>query len=85
MNQRIAAGEFKAKCLSLLDDVAKTRKEIVITKRGRPVAKVVPIPEEKPKPTFGRMKGSGIILGDIISPIDVKWDAVEGKWNPDED
>jgi prevent-host-death family protein len=85
MKQQIAAGEFKAKCLGLLDEVEKTRKEIVITKRGRPVARVVPIEEEKPKPTWGRMKGTIEIVGDIISPIDVKWDAVEGKWDPNED
>jgi prevent-host-death family protein len=84
MKQHIAAGEFKAKCLRLLDDVEKTRKEIVITKRGRPVARVVPIEEER-KPTFGRMKGTGIILGDIVSPIDVEWNAAKGKWDPNED
>jgi prevent-host-death family protein len=85
MKQQIAAGEFKAKCLSLLDDVEKTRQEIVITKRGRPVARVVPIEKGKAQPTWGRMQGTIEILGDIISPIDEKWDAVEGKWDPDED
>ena len=79
MKQQIAAGEFKAKCLGLLDEVEKTRKEIVITKRGRPVARVVPIDQKKPATTWGRMKGTGIILGDIISPIDVEWDAVRRK------
>ena len=76
MKQAIAAGEFKAKCLHLLDEVQQQRKEIVITKRGRPVARLVPI-EEEFHSVFGRMKGSGIILGDIISPIDVKWEADE--------
>ena len=82
MKQQIAAGEFKAKCLGLLDEVEKTRKEIVITKRGRPVARVVPIDQKKPASPCGRMKGTGISLGDIISPIDVEWDAVQGKWEP---
>jgi prevent-host-death family protein len=81
MKQQMAAGEFKAKCLSVLDEVEKTRKEVVVTKRGRPVAKVVPISEDKPK-TWGRMKGTGIILGDIISPLDEPWDAEQGKWDP---
>jgi prevent-host-death family protein len=80
MKQQIAAGEFKAKCLALLDEVEKTRKEIVITKRGRAVARVVPIDQETQ--IFGRMKGTGRILGDIISPPDEKWDALEGKWEP---
>jgi len=70
MKQQMAAGEFKAKCLSVLDEVQRTRKEVVITKRGKPVARLVPPIEEEEKPLFGRMKGTGIILGDIISPID---------------
>jgi prevent-host-death family protein len=76
MKQTIAAGEFKAKCLHLLDEVQQSRKEIVITKRGRAVARLVPVDEKVPS-VFGRMKGSGIILGDIISPIDEKWEADE--------
>lgn len=43
MERRIAAGEFKARCLALLDDVAERRTELVVTKHGRPVARVVPI------------------------------------------
>jgi prevent-host-death family protein len=81
MKQEIAAGEFKAKCLSLLDQVQKTRQEIVVTKRGRPVAKVVPIEEEKPQ-LWGRMAGTFVILGDIVSPIeDAGWDEVEKNWD----
>jgi len=43
MSAEVQASEFKATCLSLLDEVAETRREIVVTKRGRPVAKLVPI------------------------------------------
>ena len=75
----VPAGEFKAKCLKLLDEVAETRKTLVITKRGKPVARVVPA--ENPKRTLeeylDKMKGSVTILGDIISPIDVEWDAMK--------
>jgi prevent-host-death family protein len=74
MKQQIAAGEFKAKCLGLLDQVQKTRQEIVVTKRGKAIAKLVPVDEEKPQ-IWGRMKGTGIILGDIVSPLGVEWDA----------
>jgi prevent-host-death family protein len=81
MKQQIAAGEFKAKCLGLLDQVQKTRQEIVVTKRGKAVAKLVPIEEEKPQ-IWGRMKGTVKFCGDIISPIDEEWDAMEGKWDP---
>jgi prevent-host-death family protein len=66
MKRRIAAGEFKAKCLHLLDEVHRTRKELVITKRGRPVARLLPADDEPPS-VFGRMKGSVEILGEIIS------------------
>lgn len=75
MATTIPAGEFKAKCLKLLDQVAESRQTLVITKYGKPVAEVVPIKEEKS--LFGAMKGSGTIIGDIISPLDVEWDAMK--------
>jgi prevent-host-death family protein len=76
MKQQIAAGEFKAKCLHLLDEVQQTRKEIVITKRGRAAARLLPVEEEVPS-IFGRMKGTITILGDIVGPTGEKWEADE--------
>ena len=73
----IKASEFKAKCLKLMDEVAETGEEIVITKNGRPTAKLVAY-REKPKTLFGIDKGRIQILGDIISPIDVEWEAAQG-------
>jgi prevent-host-death family protein len=65
----IAAGEFKARCLALMEDVQITREPILITKRGKPVAKLVPA--EAPKDDFiGRLEGVIRIVGDIESPID---------------
>ena len=64
---KINAAEFKAKCLKLIDEVAATHEPLIITKRGKPVAKVVPIEEEKPRGLFGYMKGSVTIHGDIIN------------------
>src|ERR1035438_2327581 len=108
MATTIGAGEFKAKCLKLLDEVAETRETLVITKHGKPVAQVVPMPAEKniigarrggvlsggtvvitkpgkpgaqvgPMPAeknhIGAMRGSVLWEGDIISPIDVEWEA----------
>jgi prevent-host-death family protein len=75
MATTIAAGEFKAKCLKLLDEVAATRETLVITKHGKPVAEIRPIPEHGD--FVGSMRGTGKILGDIISPIDVEWDALK--------
>ncbi len=73
----IPAGEFKAKCLKLMDQVRDTGTEIVITKRGTPVAKLVPVARDKRLSTYGCMKGTVEILGDIISPIDVEWEATK--------
>jgi prevent-host-death family protein len=78
MPTTIAAGEFKAKCLKLLDEVAETRETLVITKHGKPVAEVMPVKQEKKQKDFvGSMKGSVLWEGDIISPIDVEWDAMK--------
>jgi prevent-host-death family protein len=72
---QIPAAQFKANCLRLMDEVARRRTPIVITKRGKPVAKLVPI-DDKPIDIFGRMAGTIRIVGDIISPIDdVEWTA----------
>lgn len=60
--------------MSLLDEVQRKRKPIVITKRGKPVAKLVPA-DDRPASVIGRMKGTMEITGDIISPIDVEWEA----------
>ena len=80
----IKASEFKAKCLKLMDEVADSGHEIVITKNGRPVSRLVPY-REKPKSLFGIDKGRIEILGDIIEPLDVVWEANTGKtWGGDE-
>ncbi len=76
MSTTIAAGEFKAKCLKLLDQVAENRETLVITKHGKAVAQLVPMPA-KQRNIVGSMKGSVTILGDIISPLDVEWDAMK--------
>jgi prevent-host-death family protein len=71
--RRISAAEFKTNCLRLMDDVAKRRMPIIITKRGKPVARLVPLNEE-PIDLFGYMAGTIRICGDIVSPIDdVEW------------
>ena len=73
----IKASEFKAKCLKIMDEVAATGEGVLITKNGVPVAELVPA-RRKPKALFGSMKGSVTYMGDIISPIDVQWEA-EGE------
>lgn len=76
MSRMIKASEFKAKCLALLDEVARTGDHFVITKKGKPVAELVP--HKPPKHNLiGILKGRGEILGDIISPIDVEREALK--------
>lgn len=67
----MAAGEFKARCLAVLDEVAASKRPLVITKRGRPVAKLVPLAESEPAPR----KGLIVSQGDLVSPIGEAWDA----------
>ena len=76
MSKIIKASEFKAKCLALLDEVERTGNTLVVTKKGRPVAEVVPAKSAK-RNLIGLYKGRGEILGDIISPIDVEWEALK--------
>lgn len=66
--KKIAAGEFKAKCLALMEDVRATRRPIVITKRGKPIAKLVPAEPEKDD-WIGRLDGKFTITGDIVAPV----------------
>ena len=77
--QTIKASEFKARCLMLMDEVAESGNQIVITKNGSPVSRLVPY-RNKPKAPFGRDRDRIRILGDIIEPIDPEWEA---EANPD--
>jgi prevent-host-death family protein len=63
----IPAGQFKVHCLAIMDDVQAKRQAVLITKRGKPVAKLVPI-EAKKDDIFGFYKGKGEILGDVVAP-----------------
>ncbi|HET9743176.1 MAG TPA: type II toxin-antitoxin system prevent-host-death family antitoxin [Terriglobales bacterium] len=63
----IPAGIFKAKCLALMDEVQRKSESLVITKRGKPIVKVVPVPAEDDD-LFGFMRGKVAITGDIVSP-----------------
>ena len=71
----IGAGEFKVKCLQLLDEVAETREPLVITKFGKPVATLIPMP---PKLKLrGALKDSVLFEGDIVSPLENEWEAAQ--------
>jgi prevent-host-death family protein len=77
MSKIIKASEFKAKCLALMDEVARTGESVVITKKGEPLVELVPHKSKAKKDAFGILKGELVITGDIMSPIDVEWDAMK--------
>jgi prevent-host-death family protein len=64
----MAAGAFKVHCLAIMDEVQSKRQAVLITKRGKPVAKLVPV-EKEADDIFGFLAGKGKIAGDIVSPI----------------
>jgi prevent-host-death family protein len=73
----IPAAQFKAECLKLMDEVEKTRQPIIITKHGRPVAQLAPLPADTAS-LFGYMKGTMRTTGDVMAPVDIEWSALSG-------
>ncbi len=75
LHKTVKASEFKAKCLQLMEEIKRTGGEIVITKNGEPVSKLVPV-RHKPKTLFGAHRGRIVVKGDIVSPLDTEWEAM---------
>ena len=71
---QVAAADFKARCLELMDRVRETGAEYVVTKHGRPVARLVPYDEPARKPLFGAMKGTVLKYERPLVPIDADYD-----------
>jgi prevent-host-death family protein len=77
---QISVSKLKATCLSVVEEVRKTRKSIVITKFGEPVAQIVPPPlADRPKHWLGSFAGTATIVGDIVGPVieDSNWSALK--------
>jgi prevent-host-death family protein len=70
----ISASQFKAQCLAMLDEVAATGEEIVVTKRGRAVVRVSPVSE--PESLRGSVTFS-VSDEDLLAPLDVEWSAAQ--------
>lgn len=66
--KKMPAGEFKARCLRVMEEVKTYRQAVVITKKGVPVAKLVPA-EEAPRDVFGCMAGTADIAGSLEAPV----------------
>lgn len=71
----IAAGVFKAQCLKLVDRVAEKHETITVSKRGKSVARLVPVAPAPERPLCGYLRGQGKIPGDIVAPTDETWKA----------
>jgi prevent-host-death family protein len=63
----MAAGSFKAQCLAVMDEVQAKREAVVITKHGKPVAKLIPADEDTDE-IYNFLRGKGAITGDVVSP-----------------
>jgi prevent-host-death family protein len=74
----IPAGQFKAVCLKLMDQVQETREEVIITKRGHPVAKLVPVDAAASRSLFGFIANGVVIHGDIVASTGEPWEADSG-------
>ena len=76
--RQIQISKFKATCLSVLDRVAKTNEPVLVTRFGKPVARILPPPPAPSGDWLGSMKGSGKIVGDLIAPAadPSEWEAL---------
>ena len=72
--KKMGAGEFKAKCLAVLDSVAREQEAVYITKRGKLVAVLVP-PAEAAEGLARSLEGSVLAEGDIVGPLGEEWEA----------
>ena len=73
---QVSAADFKANCLKYMEIVAKEHEEIIITKRGKRLAKLVPLTEDKPIDVFGALRGTIKFRANIIDPLDeLEWEA----------
>jgi prevent-host-death family protein len=77
--EEIPVSKFKATCLAVIERVRRTRRPVRITKFGEPVAQLIPaVQEGAPERVLGAMKGTAVIVGDIISPAsdEEDWEAL---------
>ena len=75
MTITIAISQFKSQCLEIIDKLQNNQETIIITKRDKPIAKVEAIMTKSNSSLFGILKNKAEIKGDILEPINEKWDA----------
>ncbi len=74
-NREMSVSDLKSHCSRVIEELSKRRKPVVITKRGKPVAMLVPVQEQESKTLFGFARGFVKVHGGILEPIDVEWEA----------
>lgn len=74
----VTANRFQAECSALLEEVARGKAEVVVTRRGVPLAKLVPVAHRRPVKSMAR------VVGDLLAPLDGEWihGDVEGPTEP---
>lgn len=79
MSKTVGAAEFKAHCLRIMEEASRSGETVVVTKRGKPFMELKRVAPPRHQPLFGCMKGSGMVIGDIESPVYAKpWNAERG-------
>ena len=74
----MTAAEFKSRCLSVMDRINKTREAVLITKRGKPVARLIPVPDPiKQTGVFGCLVGTAVLSDDLIRGTGAAWNAAK--------
>ncbi len=69
----INAAQFQKDCVQLLEKVHALNKEIIITKHGKPWAKLAPVDDPASLPFIGSLTGVGRTVGDVLAPFDDEW------------
>lgn len=71
----VTATEFKARCLALLEEVRRTRRRLLVTRHGRPVAEISPY-ASRSSAASNPLRGSILHQGDLVTPVDIRWNSV---------
>jgi prevent-host-death family protein len=73
----VTTSELKARCAEIVSRVERQRTPVLLTRRGRPVARIVPIEESGVADLFGFARGSIAVVGDVVAPTGIAWEAAE--------
>lgn len=75
VKETIPVSQLKARCSEVLDRVERHKQSLIVTRRGRPIARLVPFENDASPELYGSLRGTVRFHGDVIEPIDVEWEA----------